>query len=483
MLSKNKIFLLVGGMVVLALVALSPMPKLLAQSAGMAVSKYIWSDGMGWIDAANSGSQVTINSDTGVFSGYAWGDNIGWINMAGVSVPMTADGQPIGSVTGNAYACSVFASGCSGALKTSDQTGGWDGKISMQNVKINADKTFSGYAWSDLNTMWVNMSLLKFTLGPTNYILSVHKETGDTTGVTSVFPVNIDSSASYSPGTVMILTAKNLGANQPTCWRGCATTVTSDAKSSTYACKMDSNKDVFVGCGTNGSGTVTGGGTGNVAGNSCAGVTISGVGTYLKNTQVTLSASKGSDAIEGDWSSSPNTVLCTVTNSTGCTFMMPDPAENVLVNLSNCSVVPPSEITKVEIKTGIYDGIVFSKQGGSPYPWASQPFTVTVSPGDVAFDIGFDWASTDIPSGCRDAGDIKIIADLGVSSCSASTPVAPIDHNGNYRLCFKDRCANATTGYSQLNKTWTVGVTNNGESLTGVTGNTTKLKYSDATHQ
>jgi len=239
---------------------------------------------------------------------------------------------------------------------------------------------------------------------------------------------------------------------------------------------MDSNKDVFVGCGTNGSGTVTGGGTGNVAGNSCAGVTISGVGTYLKNTQVTLSASKGSDAIEGDWSSSPNTVLCTVTNSTGCTFMMPDPAENVLVNLSNCSVVPPSEITKVEIKTGIYDGIVFSKQGGSPYPWASQPFTVTVSPGDVAFDIGFDWDNSGILAECRENGDIKIIDNSGVSSCSASTPTATINRNGgSYRLCFKDRCA-GDNGYSQLNKTWTV-------NLTGVTGKTTKLKYSDATHQ
>ena len=476
MLSKNKIFLLVGGLVVLAVIAFSPMPKLLALTVSTAVDKYAWSDGMGWIGMSPKAvGDVSVDS-SGNFSGYAWGDNIGWINMAGVSVPVNIDGNPVpnSSVTGTAQACSVLSNGCVLPFRASDQTGGWDGKITMKTVKVSSDsQKLTGYAWSDLNTMWVKLTGLTFTLG-TNYILSVHKELGDTTGVTSVFPVDIDRSNGYTPGTAMILTAKNSGVNQPTCWRGCATTVTSDAKSSTYPCKIDSNKDVFVGCGNGGDYTVTGGGVGGGVSGTCSGSDISGLGTYASGDTVTLSI-PGFIAI---WSGIPSG--CSVPGIETCSFTMPP--QNVVVSASGCTDVPPSDITDVTIKTGAYQGIVFSKQGGSPYPWASQPFTVTVNPGAAAFDIGFNWAS--IPLECRDDGDIKIIANTDVSSCSAGTQEVPIDHNGSYRLCFKDRCADPITGYSQLNKTWTVNVTNKRTDLpVSVAGNTTKLKYSDATHQ
>ena len=42
-------------------------------------------ENVGWINFAPTGSGVTIDPDTGVFSGYAWGENIGWINFASVT--------------------------------------------------------------------------------------------------------------------------------------------------------------------------------------------------------------------------------------------------------------------------------------------------------------------------------------------------------------------------------------------------------------
>ncbi|OHA60581.1 MAG: hypothetical protein A2556_00235 [Candidatus Vogelbacteria bacterium RIFOXYD2_FULL_44_9] len=469
MLSKNKIFLLVGGLVVLAVITFSPIPKLLALTVSTAVDKYAWSDGMGWIGMSPKAvGDVSVDS-SGNFSGYAWGDNIGWINMAGVSVPVNIDGNPVpnSSVTGTAQACSVLSNGCVLPFRASDQTGGWDGKITMKNVTVSADgKSLTGYAWSDLNTMWVNMSLLKFTLGA-NYTLSVHQEAGDTTGVTSVIPVGINETKTYTAVTPMVLTARNnLGVNQPTCWRGCATTITADAKSDKYNCLVDSNKDVFVGCGNGGDHTVTGGGVGGGVSGTCSGSDISGLGTYASGDTVTLSI-PGFIAI---WSGIPSG--CSVPGIETCSFTMPP--QNVVVSASGCTDVPPSDITDVTIKTGAYQGIVFSKQGGSPYPWASQPFTVTVTPRDAIFDIDFDWNNTSIPAECITSNNIRIIADSGSYSC-VNAPSVAIKSNDTYRLCFANRCA-GTDGYSRLNKTWTV-------NLTGVNGKTTKLKYSDATHQ
>lgn len=497
MLSKNKILLAVGGVVILALIALSPIPKLLALTAGL--DGYAWSDGMGWIDATPSTSQVSINSETGALSGYAWGDNIGWVNLTGVTVGLNVDKTLTGAVSGAGYSCSVFASGCSGALRESYQTGGWDGKISMQNVRVSTTPdaegkySFSGHAWSDLNTMWINMTGWKFALTPTtDYILSVTKDTTDTTGVYSVSPVGLDKSAPYPPGTSVTLTAKNSsGANLATCWRDGTTVIDASSKVDTYTLTMNSNHNVVVGCGTGGEGTVTGGGNGNVAGNPCAGVIIDGTGPYTENDAVFLSlADSLGNGFMADWSTDNPLVRCT-SPASSCSFTMP--RGDVRVTISNCSAVPPGTIGTVLIKTGAYEGIVFAKQGGSPYPWASQPFKVEVRDESnnlvtTPFNLNFSWSGAStangaaFPADC--VGNIKII-NKDTTCNSGTTGLSGITVNdAYYKLCFTNRCANTTTGYSRFNGTWNVGVTEGGNPLpTTVDGYQTKLRYSDATHQ
>lgn len=154
------------------------------------VSGWAWSENIGWIsfnssncDSDDDGSSDDVNfsncpvgqpvadygvsvdlAGTGDFSGYAWSENIGWISFE----PASVVGCPSGScqanlnasneVTGWARACSVFQSGCSGALASN--LGGWDGWIHLQGANYqvvynSGTKELSGFAFGDGNAVGV----------------------------------------------------------------------------------------------------------------------------------------------------------------------------------------------------------------------------------------------------------------------------------------------------------------------------------------
>ncbi len=112
------------------------------------ISGWAWSSNVGWIAFGSWPNRVRLETATGNILGYAWNNNIGWIrldppgpypappnypaNLAQHSTKITGPitGSP---VTGWARACSVFLSGCSGALKSNIQLGGWDGWIKMSS--------------------------------------------------------------------------------------------------------------------------------------------------------------------------------------------------------------------------------------------------------------------------------------------------------------------------------------------------------------
>lgn len=149
------------------------------------VSGWLWAadnnQGVGWIAidcsiANNSGGSVCgqsnfgmkIDSSTDKVSGYIWSSNIGWLRFGGLSgcpkgncdARIKASGSNY-EMLGWARACSVYESGCSGALKDNIYRGGWDGWVSLNcanhngcgssnyKVKINTDGSIpnNAFAW------------------------------------------------------------------------------------------------------------------------------------------------------------------------------------------------------------------------------------------------------------------------------------------------------------------------------------------------
>lgn len=97
-----------------------------------AVTGYVWSEDIGWIDFSNNGeadsvkvdlgsgsvsglayalntgghvdftnynSNVVWNSKSGTLSGYGWSEDLGWIDFSGVLLTLPKTGQPIIGVT------------------------------------------------------------------------------------------------------------------------------------------------------------------------------------------------------------------------------------------------------------------------------------------------------------------------------------------------------------------------------------------------
>ncbi len=150
-------------------------------AASQIVRGFAWSENIGWIsfnclnDYNGDGTEeshcadagypsdygVNLNADN-TLSGFAWSENIGWISFEAASVAgcPSAPCQPglVGSnFSGWARVCSVFSSGCSGALNS--ERGGWDGWIKLRKdpdygVSLNGID-FEGYAWSDMVTGWI----------------------------------------------------------------------------------------------------------------------------------------------------------------------------------------------------------------------------------------------------------------------------------------------------------------------------------------
>jgi hypothetical protein len=161
---------------------------------GQNVGGHAWSSNVGWIklnnctDPQNSSTCASptdygvsfASTDPGTGSGMAWSSNIGWISFGNTGCPSGAvpgctggtyadwanpntDGSV--NIKGWARACSVYVSGCSGTEKVASNTGAWDGYIALKDptgssfgVKINTDKTMTGYAWGSDVVGWVQFT-------------------------------------------------------------------------------------------------------------------------------------------------------------------------------------------------------------------------------------------------------------------------------------------------------------------------------------
>lgn len=142
------------------------------------VSGFAWSSNVGWVSAnctdaspacsgTNYGLNVGAGAVTRTLSGYMWSSNIGWVTFNAADMANTEPGcgtlgyppcNPTatmtvadGKISGWARACTVYASGCGGALKSDTELGGWRGWISLGdslNYGVLANGTdWTGFAW------------------------------------------------------------------------------------------------------------------------------------------------------------------------------------------------------------------------------------------------------------------------------------------------------------------------------------------------
>lgn len=150
-------------------------------AAGDLLSGYGWSPNTGWLSfnctnysppcsGTTHGVTVGSGASTRQLSGYAWSSDIGWITFnasdminsepncgnagyspcAPTATLNVAAGLSYGQVSGWARACSVYQTGCSGAIKSDDLLGGWRGWIKLRgsNYGVLANGTkWTGYAW------------------------------------------------------------------------------------------------------------------------------------------------------------------------------------------------------------------------------------------------------------------------------------------------------------------------------------------------
>jgi hypothetical protein len=257
-MKPSKIKLLIASLLIVVGVFLIG-AKLFADG-GSNMYGYLWSSNIGWIDmndCSNPADSTTCNPSgsfgvsvlpaaPGTMSGYAWSSNIGWITFnpsgcpttgctLGAAVTWNADGS--GTVHGWARACSVYISGCSGAVKDDSSLGTWDGYIALDSttaggsggtwgLTITTTKALTGYAWGSQVIGWIN------SFNATIYV-------GGPTVILKATPPSINSGAS----SVLTATAANIdGAN--------ACTITAADNSAVPALTM-------AGSGANWTGTIT----------------------------------------------------------------------------------------------------------------------------------------------------------------------------------------------------------------------------------
>ncbi len=163
-------------------------------SASENVTGYAWSSNIGWLSMNNcqngtcgpQGYGVSMMSTApGTISGYAWSSNIGWVTFNDTGCPSTVSGCTGGAsidwahpnsdstvnLKGWARACSVFASGCSGALAADTRRGGWDGFISLNGSnwggKLNPTTgVVTGYAWGSEIIGWMSLTGMQIGIPP-----------------------------------------------------------------------------------------------------------------------------------------------------------------------------------------------------------------------------------------------------------------------------------------------------------------------------
>lgn len=166
---------------------------------------YAWSSNIGWIslNCTNTNTCGTSNygitiANNGDVTGYAWSSNIGWIKFGGFANTdfpnYSGDGtQPHNAnlsgsnITGWARACSVYASGCSGTLKsvTGTELGGWDGWISLignnYGVTVSSSGAVTGFAWGSDVVGWIQFNGSTIMIPPT---LSLNATANGASGTT-----------------------------------------------------------------------------------------------------------------------------------------------------------------------------------------------------------------------------------------------------------------------------------------------------------
>ncbi|MDB5187600.1 MAG: hypothetical protein JWO50_120 [Candidatus Kaiserbacteria bacterium] len=152
--------------------ALFPRPAL--SQVGTSLVGYLWSDTVGWIDVncLNTNSCGTNNfglsmDGGGVVSGYAWSDHLGWISANASDVAGCPTAPCVVRLSGNAL--SGWLRALSGGTS---QSGGWDGYIALNGAGYGitySDITnfFSGFAWGDTDTGWVDSSQMRKACSPT----------------------------------------------------------------------------------------------------------------------------------------------------------------------------------------------------------------------------------------------------------------------------------------------------------------------------
>lgn len=140
--------------------AVFTLPHDASSQSSVAITGYLWSDTIGWIDlnCANSDSCSSSNfglsaASDGTISGYAWSDNVGWISANSSDV----SGCPTTPCTPQIDGASVV-----GWLKARAAGGdGWDGwiKLSGSGYGVTLSQgNFGGYAWGSDVIGWVDWS-------------------------------------------------------------------------------------------------------------------------------------------------------------------------------------------------------------------------------------------------------------------------------------------------------------------------------------
>ncbi|HEY0980368.1 MAG TPA: hypothetical protein VGE18_03095 [Candidatus Paceibacterota bacterium] len=187
MKTRTKVLLIaLATMTTLALFAASS----LRAGTNSNASGNMWSSNIGWISLNNctdptntsscTGSDygVSVDPASGAISGTAWSSNIGWITFSPAGCPTSGCTQgayvdlaypgPDGSygIKGWARACSVFASGCSGALANNAYLGDWDGFLSLSGsgygLTLGPDsggtRTLTGSLWGSEVIGWTSVN-------------------------------------------------------------------------------------------------------------------------------------------------------------------------------------------------------------------------------------------------------------------------------------------------------------------------------------
>jgi len=123
---------------------------------------WAWSENIGWISFNNTSGggsvnyEVSINPDTGIFSGYAWSENIGWISFNSGDLA----GCPSGTCQAKLDLSSYQVSGWARVLS---QTDGWI-HLRGTNYGVSLDTAtgppyeFKGWAWEDTVTGWLSFN-------------------------------------------------------------------------------------------------------------------------------------------------------------------------------------------------------------------------------------------------------------------------------------------------------------------------------------